>query len=199
MSLHALTRFGLLAAAAGLLGACDGDRAAPLAPEARHQMATAASPQAELVTTLTRRQPLPVDLTMAALIGRQGGSFTIPGTGLRVVVPPRAVSGWTLFTATALKGDLVAYEFGPHGLRFNVPLYLTQDLRGTTWDTLESWAVMEGGYFKSRSQLDDATDQAYVDEFLPVVVDATTATLHFAVKHFSGYMVSSGRVLSILR
>jgi hypothetical protein len=93
----------------------------------------------------------------------------------------------------------VAYEFGPHGSVFNVPLAVTQDLRGTTWETLERWAVLEGGYFQARSQLDEATNRAYVDEFLPAVVDARTATLRFAVPHFSGYMVSSGRVSAASR
>jgi hypothetical protein len=94
----------------------------------------------------------------------------------------------------ARAGDLVAYEFQPHGTVFAKPIQLTQDLKGTSFYKLDNHGTVEAAYFASPEQLDEGTDTALVDEFLPVSADLTNAKLKFDVGHFSGYMLSSGRV-----
>jgi hypothetical protein len=67
-------------------------------------------------------------------------------------------------------------------------------LKGTSFSKLDNHGTVEAAYFASPEQLDEGTDTALVDEFLPVSADLTNAKLKFDVGHFSGYMLSSGRV-----
>src|SRR5687767_1532962 len=67
---------------------------------------------------LERKTPLSEDITVTATIDEKGGSLSIPAAGFHLTVPQGAVKSKTKFTVTAIKGSLVAYEFGPHGIRF---------------------------------------------------------------------------------
>lgn len=129
-----------------------------------------------------------------AVIGPEGGTLTLPSSGLTVVVPRNAVRRATTFTVTAPSGTGVWYEFQPQGTKFDVPLQVTQDLRGTNYNaltTLERDAA-RAGYFKDGTQ-NTSTNTAPVYEELPVAVDVTLTRLTFQVPHFSGWMVSTGR------
>ena len=64
----------------------------------------------------------------SATVGPLGGTLSLPGAGLLVVVPPLALSSRQTITVTAVAGSNVAYEFAPHGLKFNLPLVVTQNL-----------------------------------------------------------------------
>jgi len=115
-----------------------------------------------------------------------GGTISVPGTGLTVVVPPLALSSKQIITITALAGKDVAYEFEPHGLKFPVPLIATQRLSSTDAGTgLIDPKLLFVGYFS------DATKDNIVSELLNVSVSAGTAV--FPIWHFSGYIVASGR------
>jgi hypothetical protein len=89
---------------------------------------------------------------------------------------------------TAVAGSVVAYEFEPHGTHFNVPLLFRQQLRGTNH---RSGDLVQGAYFADSSQL--GTSSAFVDELLDTSVDLGTNEATFAIHHFSGYMLASGR------
>ena len=128
-------------------------------------------------------------------IGSEGGSFAIPEAGLRVVVPRGAVTVSTDFSATAIAGRAVAYEFEPHGTAFARPLQVTQELRGTAWVGLPL-LNFRAAYFKEREQLDPLTSLLQADELLPLSVDLLRLQLRFNVEHFSGYAVSTGRATS---
>ena len=193
------TRSSLLVALGftGALAACTSESpVGPAAPPAHLNVVlsaevTTSTNSATLVNGLTRTRPLANDLRTTATIGPLGGAFAIPAAGLKVLVPPGAVASPTVFTATALAGDMVAYDFGPHGATFAVPLQVIQELGATNW---KSASQIEGGYFAENSQLNDATDQAVVNELLPVSIDVFASKLRMDVWHFSGYMVSSGRL-----
>jgi hypothetical protein len=119
-----------------------------------------------------------------------------PEMGLTVVVPPKAFSAAEMtFTITALAGDVIAYDFGPDGSRFNVPLQVVQSLRDTNFEKLSKKlgrdARVRGAYFRNASQIDDASNTALVDEFLPTELGLHGWFVTFAVTHFSGYMVST--------
>ena len=138
------------------------------------------------VTPLERTEALASPVSASAYIGPLGGTITVPGTGLSVVVPALALSSRQLITVTALAGRDVAYEFAPHGLKFAVPLVATQNLSATDAGTgLIDPKLLFVGYFPS------ATQDNLVSELLNVGISAGTAV--FPIWHFSGYIVASGR------
>jgi hypothetical protein len=143
---------------------------------------------------LTRDVALGSNVTVSFVVPKSGGSYHVPGTGLRVTVPANAFRGKELkITVTALAGSMVAYNFEPHGTVFNNALLLTQDMRGTNYWHLDNPGTVEAGYFADPSQIVESQNLARINEFLPVTKDVVGNKLAFSVKHFSGYMVSSGR------
>src|SRR5947209_8334288 len=123
-----------------VLGACSTSDGGPMAP-ARTPTETSGVnasllglPLPILSAGVIRNTPLATDITAGATIGSAGGTITVPGTGLTLVVPRGAVSVPTAFLVTAKAGKLVAYDFEPHGTRFPVALQFQQDLRGTSAD-----------------------------------------------------------------
>jgi hypothetical protein len=187
--------FAVLGALVMFAAACSGDPA-PLTPQP-------ASPAAEVSldwrsdvpaadigegNTLLRATPLARDITVSQIIGPAGGQLEIPATGLRVYVPRGAVSRQTTITATALKGDQVAYEFGPHGTRFGVPLVMVQSTVGTNANALPAGTVVQLGYFTSPDALDRVAKKARVAEFIPQLGLVFGDAIAFPIWHFSGYI-----------
>jgi hypothetical protein len=142
------------------------------------------------VRGVTRATPLAKDISVKAVIDKKGGTISIPEAGLTLVVPPNAVSTKTTFTATALAGKLVAYEFEPHGTRFAVPLQFQQDLKKTSLLGALTAPLMNGAYFTDRALLEPATNRAFVSELLPATTDLLKGRVGFPINHFSGYLVS---------
>ena len=177
-------RSGMLLVAAGLLGACADDHPLPSASGTRPSLEIVGSPA--VASVLTREAALAEDITVTALIGEEGGSLRISEAGLKVDVPKGAVTGEPIaLSVTALAGQMVAYEFGPHGTVFNVPLQVEQKLKGTNWHKQRDPMVAEAGYFADRSQLNHELNTAVVDEFLPANVDVGKSKLRFDISHFS--------------
>src|SRR5688572_30533049 len=146
-------RFGLFVAAAlaFALGACtDGSSPlSPLPPEASEASGPSLSSGSTYnLTALRRKTPLTVDEVKSARVGLLGATIILPKSGLTVVVPPLAAPIGTTITVRAPKGDLVGYEFGPHGIRFRLPVVLTQDLTKTNSTGLLKPIV--GGYYTGR-------------------------------------------------
>lgn len=188
------------AAAAALLlllgaGGCGSD--GPTQPSgarpapARRQEATT-NPAAD-APALRRRGRLFFDRSVSATLDERGGSVFLPAGGLLVVVPPGALDGPTTLTATALKGGLVAYELGPHGTRFKVPVEMYQDLDVTETPAPAELSRLEAGYFAGRGDLDQEGKRARIDEFVPTRVGTFGRTVRFEVSHFSGYVIATGR------
>ena len=147
-----------------------------------------------LVSVLHHSKPLARDVVVTAQIGANGGKIRIAETGFELTVPKGAVSRTTTFQVKALAGSLMAYEFEPHGTRFAVPLKFSQQLPGLGLLGLLSQKP-EVGYFANRSQIDQKTGEATVDEFAPTtVVNGLLGRWAVGdISHFSGYLVSSGR------
>lgn len=163
---------------------------APAGPALHPQRVAASGVDAPV---LERQGTLLFDRSVSATIDERGGSLFLPAGGLLVVVPPGALSGPTTLTATALKGELVAYEFGPHGTRFNVPLLMYQDLSVAQAQSAAELSRLVVGYFTDPTQLDHEGKRATVAEFIPTRVGALGATVRFEVSHFSGYVIATGR------
>ena len=189
-SLRTLT----VAVVGGLLINGCGSHDNPVAPEAALSASPAASASllglsTTTVTALQRTTPLAKPITTSAYIGALGGKLTIPGAGLTVVVPPLALTSTKLITVTALAGSNVAYDFGPSGTKFLVPLVVTQDLRNTQAKSggLINPLSLFVGYFP------DDKNILSVTELLNLNVNLLSQTAVFTVTHFSGYIVASGR------
>ncbi|MBC7789516.1 MAG: hypothetical protein H7Z74_06200 [Anaerolineae bacterium] len=147
------------------------------------------------VMVAERLTPLDSAMRIQEVIGPKGGWIGIKDVGLWVYVPRNAVSKRTIFSITAVPGNLVAYEFGPHGTRFNVPLDVFQlpGKHGVKIKDGEDPANLEAGYFPGLNQLLPSAGEAMVDEILPVTFDPQHGTFRFQVDHFSGYLLASGR------
>jgi ZU5 domain len=191
MSLRPLSRFGARLLSIILFAGCARDAAAPVEPTA----AVPSKPSSALfgllpVRGVTRSTPLANDLRVSAVIGTKGGTLTIPEAGLTLVVPPGAVQQNVTFTATALAGRLVAYEFEPHGTTFAVPLQFTQDLKKTSLLGALTAPLMDGAYFTDKDKLNQTLGIGLVSEVLPATTDLLRFRVSFPINHFSGYLVS---------
>ncbi len=138
---------------------------------------------------LTRKTALTKDITVSAVIGKAGGRLTIPAAGFEVTVPAGAVTSNTVFTVTAIRGTLVAYEFGPHGQKFRASLKASQDLSGTNWRPL-SLKPLIAGYFLERAHLDQVNAIALVSEVIKGLTIPLTKQFNWQIDHFSGYVVA---------
>jgi hypothetical protein len=182
----------LLLASLVAVASCDRGATAP-APAASGGSAQTLLGSPTTVTVVRRNTPLAAPLTASATIGAFGGTINLPGAGLKVVVPPFALTSPKLITVTAVAGSQVAYEFQPHGIRFLVPLIVTQNLTGTS-------AVSGGliqrpifaGYFADLSDLDPLSNTGLISEVLGVSLSLLTKQATFPVFHFSGYLIATG-------
>jgi hypothetical protein len=191
MSLRSLSRFGARLLSVVLLAGCARDAVSPVEPTA----SVPSNPNSALLGLLpvrgvTRNTALSSDISVSAVIGKAGGTITIPDAGLTLVVPPGAVSSNTKFTATAIAGRMVAYEFEPHGTKFAVPLQFTQDLRKVSLLNTLTAPLMNGAYFTDRDKISQTLGIGLVSEVLPATVDLLKLRASFPIKHFSGYLVS---------
>jgi hypothetical protein len=198
-------RLAVLLFAAVTLGACATDRPGVTAPAGASAGVAALSEEAldsvggtvaELLqaTTLTRKIALEADEWGAVYIDpKTGGSLELKQAGLSVSVPAGAVSQPMIIWAKAQAGTLVAYEFGPHGTQFLVPIKVKQDLKPTSWYKLVDRSQVEVGYFKEPSQVDHASGKARIDEFFPIDAVTQQNKIEFRIHHFSGYLLSTGK------
>jgi hypothetical protein len=190
MAFRPFSRFGARLLSVFLLAGCARDGVSPLEPTAVPPKPNAALLGLLPVRGVTRAVPLSKDIAVSAVIGKQGGTIKIPEAGLTLVVPPGAVSSNVTFTATALAGRIVAYDFQPHGTKFAVPLQFTQDLRKTSLVGILTAPLIDGAYFTDRSKLNQAGGLAFVSELRPAVTNLLQFRTSFPIHHFSGYLIS---------
>lgn len=188
MSWHA--RRIALFVAAGLsfaLGACS-DVSSPMAPPPEASQSNSGgdgpsgSGKSYSMTALTRKAPLASDEVATAKVGLLGATLTLPKSGLTMVVPPLAAPLGTQITVRAPAGDLVGYEFSPHGLQFKLPVILTQDLTKTNSTGLLKPLV--GGYYTGT-----LSPVVKCLELLQVKLLNLVAIM--SVNHFSGYVIAT--------
>jgi hypothetical protein len=188
-----------VAAAAFLLAGCsDHPVTEPVVAASENPAILTETQQTLLAQGLLRTVPLSAPVVVVKTLPSGGGGITVPGTDFQLQVPNGAFTGTSMkFTITALAGNVVAYDFQPHGYKFLKPLKFVQQLGHTNWKDLKlpdgfqpDW---NGAYFADQSQIDLLTGTAVVNELLPANVNISGATLTFPIPHFSGYMVSSGR------
>ena len=194
LSLRPLATAVTAAVAFTAITGCNGESATGAAPDVRHAVASTTTTSVT-VPLLTRTQRLAADVTYSIDVSGSGGTINIPEAGLQVRVPAGAFSGKKpiRFTVTALAGDVVAYRFGPHGMKFLKPLVATQDLSITTYDVGGS-ALLDAGYFASDADIDVSGRSAKISEIFPTAI-ATGNRARWEIPHFSGYVIATGRTM----
>lgn len=143
---------------------------------------------------LKRTIKLEHDVKWSFVAGPDGFESSNTAVGLTIWIPAGALTSTRTITVTALHGDKVAYQFGPHGLIFARDVYLTQDLAGTNAEDEKSFPIV-GAYFATE-ELEMDGDVAVVSEILETLPNQHTKRARFPIKHFSGYLVASGRQAS---
>ncbi len=133
------------------------------------------------VTVLHRTVPLAQDEVVSQVIGPWGGVIRLPDAGLTVTVPFGALSARTRITVTAPAGDLVGYHFEPHGLQFQRPVTVAQDLLSTQGVGLTG---LEAVYFDG-----DLEPTVKPLETLPLWLLRLLGV--FRIQHFSGYVIAT--------
>ena len=144
-----------------------------------------------LIAPVQRSQALTEDVTWSFDVGPGGATSTNAAAGLAISVPMGAVSQPVTITVTALAANAVAYRFEPHGLQFNRSVYLTQDLRHTTLGILTG-LTLSGAYFTTDT-LELSNGLAAVTEIISAWTNPFSRTATFPIRHFSGYILASGR------
>jgi hypothetical protein len=179
----------LALAAAGLTVACADAPTGPRAPAAAPQLSESGTEFR--VSTLLWTTPA-AQASASAAIGSAGGTLTLPG-GPTLTVPKGAVSATTTFTITRLPGRIVAYDFQPHGKAFAAALTVKHPAAGTNLAAVAATAL-KGAYFAAGDDLRQDNAEADVREYTPsTTVASDKSSFSFTVKHFSGYLMSTGR------
>jgi hypothetical protein len=185
-------RHWALAMAAACAAAACGDRMPTELAVASSSRPTLANTE-EVVELLKRTEPLQKSLTATGVIGPHGGRIHIKDAGVRVDFPRGAVVVPTRISVTALRGDNVAYQFEPHGIVFNAPVTVRQELHGTAaWKTPLA-DELQGSYFERLLVDPTETFSRSKEKRVGKLKESKTA-LEFSIDHFSGYMVSTGEV-----
>jgi len=98
---------------------------------------------------------------------------------------------------TAKAGWNVAYEFAPHGIAFDAPVSVEQDLALTAASRMSDATKLEAGYYQDSLRdalVDPSQSLARVSELRSVDLDLplNPRVATFYIFHFSGYILSSG-------
>ena len=169
-------------------GACSDVTAPTARPQPEPAPQAAAVPRSR-VYVLRRKEPLAKPITVSARIGFAGGKLEIPEAGLTVEIPVGALIFPTTISVTAIAGENVAYEFGPHGQLFLKRITVKQSLNDTY--SLNKKPQYRAAYF-----VEDPTtwQEAVVNvlELLTTTYERSGNTARFGIVHFSGYLMSSG-------
>lgn len=77
---------------------------------------------------LTWLKPLEEELSITQTLTAWGGTLELETAGLRLRVPPFALSEEVELTMSARAGEDVAFDFRPHGTSFRSPVWVSIDL-----------------------------------------------------------------------
>jgi len=134
-----------------------------------------------------RKWPIDRDVTRTALIGPEGGYLNIGETGFQLEIPAGALAEPTVITVTAKAGEYELYEFGPHGLTFDLPVKMSFSIESVQ-AARELVDTAEGVYLDQGDGLD-------VLETFPL--DRSGFWVIFSTTHFSRYaLMFSGWALA---
>lgn len=124
-------------------------------------------------------------------IGPDGGVVECEDAGLRLTVPGGALSETIEVSVNIPRGDLVGYEFEPHGTEFEKKVRLRQALAGTEAEENDSLlGDLVGAYVE---RIDDLVDplELFTVGLLGGSDDDDPEALFYKIEHFSGYICAS--------
>ncbi|MEP6731703.1 MAG: hypothetical protein ABJE10_13730 [bacterium] len=152
-----------------------------------------------------RTSKLTADETACAVVSPlHGATISLKKSGLKVTFDQGAVSASTNICIVAPAGDLLTYNFLPHGLQFNSSIKVEQDLKLTNAHNNHLiQAALVGGYLANGIDTDvdldgvgtfaQVFDVSDSDSGLPIA-KVTSSSAKFYTNHFSGYALASGRM-----
>lgn len=192
---RALTRAAGSLATLGLVltVGCNADGATAPTGRAPSELRKEVVDPAVTAPVLQRSKSVRFDKKVQFRVDQRGGWFSIAEAGLYVYVPANAVKAPVTLSAQALRGDLMAYEFGPHGAKFDVPLQMYQDLDLARLSGNVDLSKFEVGYVADPRTLDYKRGNVKVNEFIPTRVVLEGRAVRFEVSHFSNYVIATGR------
>ena len=132
--------------------------------------------------------------SVSATIGYYGGTLQIPGSDFSITFPRGALTQSTSIRIVSDASGYVSYDMQPHGLRFAVPVIVTQRLKNTdvygTPLALNSFCA----YFT-----DNLLDLSGILKALEIETttifsgfDGQAEVQTWQINHFSRYMLASG-------
>lgn len=148
-----------------------------------------------VVTLVTRPAPLQQDIAWSFYAGPGGAISANRTAGLSITVPPGALSQNVRITVTVKAGNVYDYQFQPEGLKFALPVTVTQDVSNNSLigsllgGLLGTNKTAKGAYYSSSTlQYDPKTGTATVNEIEPTISGG--GLLSFQIRHFSGYTIA---------
>jgi hypothetical protein len=133
--------------------------------------------------------------SVSATVGVNGGTLAIPGSDFTITFPYGALSQPTAITITSDGNGYVSYDMQPHGLRFNKPVIVTQQLRNTSVYGTPLALNAFCAYF-AHDLLDlSGILQALEIETTTIFSNPNTGRAEietWQLNHFSRYMLASG-------
>lgn len=182
------------------------DRAAT-APDTDIAAVTTQAPSSHTEATLSGRGTLikrtvtiNEDVSVQQTITPSGGFIMLPASGLIMYFPQGAVASDVSVTVTARKGNRVLYSFAPHGITFNTPVYVLQNVKGTELDVPpRKRPEVHAGYISDCTTFIHTDGTADFSEVMPAAYygKKKSTFAYFTIRHFSGYALASGRVPSL--
>jgi hypothetical protein len=132
--------------------------------------------------------------SVSGTIGSNGGTLTIPGSDFTITFPRGALRTSTAIKIVSDGSGYVSYDMQPHGIKFALPVIVTQRLNNTSvYGTAKAWNAF-GAYFPKDPTLLDgllkATEIETTTIFGPAKGQPEVET--WQLNHFSRYMLSSG-------
>lgn len=138
-----------------------------------------------------------VEQSVSAVIGRDGGTLSLPGSDFTMNVPSGALASPTTITIVAKGGAYVAYEMLPHGLRFLKPVTAAQGLQNTALYGTDAGNAIRAAYLPEGSDTIDTDDSASPSELQAATTyyygaEPVAETQVWIINHFSRYILISG-------
>jgi hypothetical protein len=194
---HRSSYLAVLALGALGFAACNADRSTAVTSRVEQASDAPLASKADVAPTSTTVKPMHrkqqvSENSVSQTIGPAGGTLSLPGAGAALKVPAGALLVPVRITMSVLPGDVVAYEFAPHGLIFLKPATLEQQLGGTKEKGTSgggSTDPVELGYFGQPSVLNTLFPK--LDELRGGT--EVNGVFSAPIWHFSGYAVSCGR------
>lgn len=138
-----------------------------------------------------------VEQSVTAVIGPDGGTLSLPGSDLTMIVPNGALTSPTTITIVGKGGAYVAYEMLPHGLRFLKPVTAVQGLQNTALYGTDAGNAIRTAYLPEGRDAIGADDSASPSELQAATTyfygpKPVAETQVWIINHFSRYILISG-------